>query len=190
MEKEKNSRSKTILEKILNNRAYPAIFLVIIVLVSVSLAMVIGNITRVKIIAGREAEIVNQLNVIFPDMQEYKIIDDYYVIYQDKEVAGYAFTATGKGYGGDINMLIGIDRDYHIQELAILSNTETPGLGTKITESYFTDQFKGLGSDDINLGKDGGKIDSITGATISSKAVTEAVKKEMELKIDKIKNNK
>jgi len=190
MEKEKNSSGKSVREKILNNRIYPLIFLVIVVLVSVSLMMVIGNITKAKIVAEREAEIINQLKGIFSDMQDYKTAEGYYEIYHNEEVIGFAFTATGKGYGGDISILIGIDSNYQIKGISILSNTETPGLGTRITEISFTDQFKGLGLEDISLSKDGGKIDAITGATISSRAVTNAVRDEIEKKIETIKKNK
>ncbi|MBM3709310.1 MAG: FMN-binding protein [Actinobacteria bacterium] len=83
-----------------------------------------------------------------------------------------------------------MDSNYQIKGISILSNTETPGLGTRITEISFTDQFKGLGLEDISLSKDGGKIDAITGATISSRAVTNAVRDEIEKKIETIKKNK
>jgi len=187
MEKEKNISSKSVREKILNNRIYPLIFLVIIVLVSVSLMIVIGNMTEAKIVAEREAEIISQLKGIFSDMQDYKKAEGYYEIYRNEEVIGFAFTTTGKGYGGEINILIGIDSNYQVMGISILSNTETPGLGTRITEISFTDQFKGLGLEDIRLTKDGGKIDAITGATISSRAVTDAVRDEIEKKIETIK---
>ncbi|MBM3707351.1 MAG: FMN-binding protein [Actinobacteria bacterium] len=190
MGKEKNSSGKSVREKILNNRIYPLIFLVLVVLVSVSLMMVIGNMTEAKIVAEREAEIISQLKGIFSDMQDYKTAEGYYEIYRNEDVIGFAFTATGKGYGGDISILIGIDSNYQIKGISILSNTETPGLGTRITEISFTDQFKGLGLEDIRLAKDGGKIDAITGATISSRAVTDAVRDEIEIKIETIKKNK
>mgnify|MGYP005842646621 CR=1 FL=1 len=190
MIKEKNNTKKITREKIMGNKIYPIIFLVIIVLISVSLMMVVANITKAKILSEKEAEILTQLKIIFPQMQDFKRFEKYYEIYKDNNTIGYAFTAVGKGYGGDINILIGIDASYNIQAVKIISNTETPGLGTKITESSFTDQFKGLSLNDVNLSKDGGKVDAITGATISSKAVTEAVKNQMDLIVNEIKKSK
>jgi Na+-translocating ferredoxin:NAD+ oxidoreductase subunit G len=189
MEKENNTDRKSAGSKILESKIYPLVFLVIIVLISVSLVMVIGNMTQAKIAGQRDAEILKQLNIIFPEMTDFKYLDQYYEIYAGNDIAGFAFTVTGKGYGGDINMLAGIDSNYNVKALTILSNTETPGLGTRIEENAFTDQFKGLGMQDINLTKDGGKIDAITGATISSKAVTDALRGQLEEITGIIKNS-
>jgi electron transport complex protein RnfG len=76
-------------------------------------------------------------------------------------------------------MLVGINSDYTIKDVAILSQTETPGLGSKITEKEFTGQFIGLSSADLALSRDGGSIDAITGATISSRAVTDTIREKM-----------
>jgi len=186
---ENNKNSKSAGRKILESKIYPLVFLVIIVLISVSLIMVIGNITQAKIAQQRDAEILKQLNIIFPEMTDFKYLDKYYEIYAGNDIAGFAFTLKGKGYGGDINMLAGIDSNYNVKAISILSNTETPGLGTKIAESSFTDQFKGLGQQDVGLTIDGGKIDAITGATISSKAVADALRGQMEEIIEVIKNS-
>jgi len=69
----------------------------------------------------------------------------------------------------------------------IVSNTETPGLGSRIEEDFFTNRFEGLSVSDVKLSKEGGKVDAITGATISSKAVTDAVQRGLEEKIEQIK---
>ena len=75
--------------------------------------------------------------------------------------------------------MVGLDSGFGIKGVSILSQTETPGLGSMITESLFTDQFKELSASDIALKTDGGKIDAVTGATISSRAVVNAVKEKM-----------
>ncbi len=184
--KDKNLKPKNIIQA----KFYPLIFLSIIVFVSVSLLLFISTVTKQKIASERDAQIIEQLKAIFPDMQDYKFNkNNYYEIYSNGNKIGYAFTAKGKGYGGDINIIVGIDKDFIIKSIDIISNTETPGLGTKITESSFKDQFKGLSLNDINLSKNGGKIDAITGATISSKAVVDAVRNELELKIELIKKD-
>ena len=176
-------------ERISRSRFYPLVFLTIIVLVSVSLVMVISNITKARILAEKDAAIISQLKAVFTETDDYESKNDYYIAYTDKQVIGFAFIATGKGYGGEISIFVGLNTDFTIKDIKILSNTETPGLGTKITEDAFTGQFKGLTSQDVSLAKDGGKVDAITGATISSKAVTDAVRKELEEKIEIIKSD-
>ena len=98
---------------------------------------------------------------------------------------GYVFSNEDKGYGGTIKVMTGITSDGQIQGIAILSHNETPGLGANITSDKFTEQFK------VNAPKNGfsiikgkenksSEISAITGATISSTAVTNAVNKSIE----------
>ncbi|GAH24330.1 unnamed protein product, partial [marine sediment metagenome] len=82
----------------------------------------------------------------------------------------------GKGYGGDIDILVGLEDEATIKGISIISSLETPGLGSRIAESPFTDKFTGLNIDDVALRRDGGQIDAITGSTISSRAVVDAVR--------------
>ncbi|GAH28060.1 unnamed protein product [marine sediment metagenome] len=165
--------------KILSNKAYPVVFLAVIVVASVVLLMVVNSITSPIVKNMQVEEIKNTLRSIFPEMSEYELEDEIYIIYQDGEKAGYAFIASGSGYSGDIDILVGMDNDFVIKDISVLSQIETPGLGSRITESSFTDQFKGLSASDIALKADGGKIDAVTGATISSRAVVNAVQKKM-----------
>jgi electron transport complex protein RnfG len=184
----KNMKNKTgFTDKILRNRYYPLVFLIIIVFVAVSLVMVLSNVTKDKILAEREAVIISRLKVIYPDIDDYNFRDEYYEIYTGGAITGFAFIAKGRGYGGEINILVGINTDYAIKKITIIANTETPGLGTKISENFFIDQFAGLSSHEISLAKDGGKIDAITGATISSRAVVDAVRNDLETMAEKIK---
>jgi electron transport complex protein RnfG len=174
--------------KILNNKIYPIVFLSIIVFVAVLLLMLVNSFTQTKILAEREAKVTTVLQGIYPEMQDFELKDDIYIILKGGDVIGYSFAAVGKGYGGDINTLVGLNKDYTVKEISILSNTETPGLGTKILEAFFTDQFRGLESGDVKLSKDGGKIDAISGATISSRAVTDSVRTAIEEKLEIIKS--
>jgi electron transport complex protein RnfG len=89
-------------------------------------------------------------------------------------------TSSKIGYGGDLGVMIGIDLDGTILEVYILSMLETPGLGTKVNEKPFKSQFcgKSLSKNTIILKKDNkekGDIDAVTGATISSRAITTAI---------------
>jgi electron transport complex protein RnfG len=174
--------------KILSNRAYPVVFLAVIVTVSVALLIALGSVTSSIVEERRSEEIKNTLGKIFPEMSEYELEGEVYIIYQDGEKSGYAFISSGSGYGGDIDILVGLDNNFSIKDISILKQTETPGLGARITESAFTDQFKGLSADEVALRPDNGRIDAITGATISSEAVVDAVREKMVEIIDSLKN--
>lgn len=95
------------------------------------------------------------------------------------EVIGYAmnFGAT-KGFGGAIDMSLGIDKTGTIQGLSILVNNETQGFGSKASEPAFLDQFPGVKGPEIKAvsGKSAeNEIDGITGATVTTKAVTAGI---------------
>lgn len=82
-----------------------------------------------------------------------------------------------KGYSGLIILMVGFDRDGVIQNVEVLEHKETPGLGSKMSTPKFKDQYlsQNPGSFDIRVKKDGGQIDAISGATISSRAFSEAI---------------
>ena len=92
------------------------------------------------------------------------------------KAVGYAFVGEANGYGGAVRVLVGVGEETNkIVGLKILSHAETPGLGSRIEEETFRSQFIGKSvQDPIALGKD---IDSISGATVSSRAVSEAVRR-------------
>ena len=71
-----------------------------------------------------------------------------------------------------------------IQGIVIVSHTETPGLGDKTEDDEFTDQFVGLKIEDAKLRKDGGEVDAVTGATISSSTVVNAVRTTAQEKVE------
>jgi len=86
--------------------------------------------------------------------------------------------ASNAGYGGEIRMMLGLDPEGMTTGLVILpGHKETPGLGAKITEPAFRRRFEGqpLATTTWQVRKDGGEIDEITAATISSRAVTDAI---------------
>ncbi len=152
------------------------VLLTIVVAVCVSVLTYVDSITREKISAQEDEAIKILLTEMFPEMSRYNFKDDIYTIYSDGDKVGYAFLAIGKGYGGDINILVGLEDEETVKGIKIVSQEETPGLGTRITEPSFTDQFVGVEINDIALSRDGGQIDAITSSTISSSAVVEAVR--------------
>ncbi len=171
-------------KKITDNNAYAIIFLTLVTLASVSLLSAIDSKARPQIIAQQQAKIRQLLGDIFPEMQEFTQEDGIYTITGGNDLIGYAFLGKGKGYGGDIKILVGIGNLFKIKDVVVISHTETPGLGDKIIkQESFAAQFVGMNASDVKLKKDGGKVDAITGATISSKAVTDGVRAMMEDKI-------
>lgn len=90
-----------------------------------------------------------------------------------ERVGTAARSVTPTGYGGDIALMVGFDADGVVEGVRILSHSETPGLGAKVVEADFLDQFVGLdpATGSVAVVADGGRIDSITAATISSRAV-------------------
>ncbi|HAJ95067.1 MAG TPA: hypothetical protein DCP02_02425 [Actinobacteria bacterium] len=168
-----------MLERLKSNGSYPIVFLTLIVLISVSLLLYINTFTSEIVEAQNQAKIKAALEQIFPELTGFEENEGISIIYEGDNIVGYTFETSRNGYSGAINILVGINKDYTIRNVAILSHTETPGLGSKITEEAFTGQFIGLDTGGIALSKDGGNIDAITGATISSRAVTEAIQEKM-----------
>lgn len=156
--------------------AFPIIILTVVVAICVTALTFTESITRDKIKAQEEQKIQHMLSAMFPDMSQYTFEDDIYTIYSDGAEVGYAFLAVGKGYGGDIDILVGLEDETTVKGITIISHTETPGLGSRIAESSFTDRFAGLNIADVALRQEGGQIDAITGSTISSRAVIDAVR--------------
>jgi electron transport complex protein RnfG len=145
-------------------------------------------VVRDKIEWQKEQKIQRMLYEIFPNMTEHTLEDDIYMIYSNEAEIGFAFLAVGKGYGGLIDILVGLDNETTIKGVTIVSHLESPGLGARITESSFRDQFAGLNIDDVVLKRDGGQIDAITGATISSGAVVDAIRATVMEKVKSLEN--
>lgn len=94
------------------------------------------------------------------------------------ELIGVAVkTKSSKGYSGDIWIMVGFNMKGDILNVVVIEHKETPGLGSKMTELKFLNQFlkRNPGQVNLKVKKDGGTVDAITGATISSRAFTNAV---------------
>ncbi len=115
---------------------------------------------------------------------------EYFVGKKGDQAIGYVIQSFGKGYSGYINTFIAVDNDFKVQKISILSHTETPGLGDEIELPYFKDQFNGKDLEHLKVLKTDTTeyIQAISGATISSRAVTEdAVKNGINFLIKTIK---
>ncbi len=84
---------------------------------------------------------------------------------------------TMSGFSGLIKIMVGLNPDGSIYSISVLEHKETPGLGTHMSDDWFIGQFKGKNpaSFNVNVTKDGGDVDAITAATISSRAFCHAV---------------
>ncbi|MDR0605349.1 MAG: RnfABCDGE type electron transport complex subunit G [Bacteroidales bacterium] len=103
-----------------------------------------------------------------------------YDAYKNGQWIGTAIeTFTDKGFAGRIKLMVGFLPNGNINKIEVLGHTETPGLGDKmeVGKSTFPEQFLGKNPADYNLSvtKDGGDVDAITAATISSRAYCDAV---------------
>lgn len=102
---------------------------------------------------------------------------DIFPAYKSDELWAVAFEVTGKGYGGDIGVIVGIDvAAEKLLGIGITAHKETPGLGARIREQGFRSGFEGLGlTGAVTVKAEGGEVDAISGATISSQGVCAAV---------------
>lgn len=143
------------------------------------------QVTKPKIAEQLRLEEKEAFESILPQADTFteKKIDgiEYFEASKDGELKGYCIRATGVGYGGFIRMVVGINKQGIIEGIEVLEHQETPGLGARINEvkpgekdEWFLRQFKGKSAATIAVRKN---IDAITGATISSRAVTDTIRK-------------
>lgn len=101
---------------------------------------------------------------------------------RDGKLVGVAVEAFAPGYSGDIGVMVGFDvEEDTLLGIGITTQTETPGLGTRIMKPSFTNQFVGHGMEDMGLKSGDGDIDGISGATYSSAGTVDAVSRAIEI---------
>ena len=124
------------------------------------------------------------LRLLMPDADEIEKLGDwkihekdakYFVAKKEDAVVGYIVQSYGKGHSGFINTFIAVDRDFRVLKVKILDQKETPGLGDEIGLDSFTDRLKGKDIEHLKVLKTNTTeyVQAITGATISSRAVTD-----------------
>lgn len=100
-------------------------------------------------------------------------------VMRDGKLAGVALEAFAPGYSGDIGVIVGFNlEDDTLLGIGITTQTETPGLGTRVMETSFTGQFTAHPTTNLDLGSD---IDGVSGATFSSVGTVNAVKNAVKL---------
>ncbi|MDO5547592.1 MAG: RnfABCDGE type electron transport complex subunit G [Eubacteriales bacterium] len=165
--------------------------------ITLVVALVLGGVNAVTvgpIAANNEKTTQDALAALIPDCEAeqldvpegttadgysatVEIASAYKMTDANGEVAGYCIEVTPTGFGGAVDTMVGILPDGTVAGIKILScSGETPGLGAKATEEEFYGQFAGQPADgSVKVAKDGGEIAAITGATITSRAVTNGV---------------
>lgn len=158
------------------------LFLIIVV---VAAAMGgINAITRDRIAAAQEEKVQQAISEVLPDVwglrpaefseEEHPLVKSVYT-----SLDGFAVEVEPAGFGGGIRMMVGIDNNGKVLGVSIIRHGETAGLGAVAAASTakgqdFRDSFVGLVYP-VSVSKDGGEVDTITGATITSRAVAEGV---------------
>ena len=158
-------------------------------------ALAVANkLTEDKIAAAKAAALQEAIKKVAPEFdndpsaEQYRAATadgDSLTIYPAKKggklVGAAVETNTKKGFGGEIRIMVGFDADQKIVNYSVLEHNETPGLGSQMEEWFRTDKGKQsvLGRDmkggALKVSKDGGEVDAITAATISSRAFLDAI---------------
>ncbi|MFA5361762.1 MAG: RnfABCDGE type electron transport complex subunit G [Candidatus Omnitrophota bacterium] len=172
--------------------------LAFICLIAAGLLAGMNMLTQDRIQAQAQSEEMNSLKEVLPGADIFEPVkeNDAVVYYTGgnarRETAGYVFRASGKGYASVIETVAGITPEGTITGIKVLNQNETPGLGARICEvkddktigdvlkgakqgseqkPWFQQQFSGKKAAELD------QVQAITGATISSRAVIESVKK-------------
>jgi electron transport complex protein RnfG len=146
--------------------------------------------------ANKERELKEAIFVVLPGAKDFRVLEKtvgqeklivYKGIDENGSPVGVAFKADGGGFQGNIGLMVGLETDYlKLKAVEVLEQLETPGLGDRIREASFKDQFKGLDVkprvEYIKYRKPEkpNQIQAITGATISSEAVVKNINRAVE----------
>ncbi len=155
-----------------------AFTLAAICFVASALLGAVYRVTSPNILSQQARQEQSGLKEVLPQAKSFEAVKDgesviYYKAFDThKKIVGFVFKAIKKGYSSEIVTLVGLDQTGLISRIKILSQNETPGLGTKIIDlAWFCEQFVGKKPDDLNK-----EVQVITGATITSRAVIDPIK--------------
>ena len=155
--------------------------LLLITSVVAALLAGINSITAPKIAELTEQKTQNAIEAVLPGGGESVEFNDdtglVSVVYKGEN--GYAVQVAPVGFDGAVTMMVGVDFDGNVLGISVISQSETAGLGavcatTTSAGETFRGQFVGM-SGEVTVSKDGGEVEAITGATITSRAVCKGV---------------
>lgn len=171
---------KKILQLILSLTAISAVCAAVLAVVNAVTKERIANIATLKANAAARAVLPANVKAIVPREDPADASLTAFIGYADDaktQIAGYAVPGlTAKGYGGNIRLMVGLNPDRTVISYQVLAAGETPGLGSNLTMPAFIARFKDQPAATVAVTKDGGKIEALTSATITSRAVCDAVK--------------
>lgn len=156
--------------------------LFVITFVAAALLGATNALTEDRIAAAALEKQNNAMRALLPEAESFDQFngkDDIYIgVNSNGETVGYCINASSPGYGGNVEMMVGMDSELKLSGIEILSNSETAGLGANCTKPEFKAQFAGLQAPiSVSKGNANGvnQINAITGATITSNAVASGV---------------
>ncbi|SES75190.1 electron transport complex protein RnfG [Natronincola peptidivorans] len=180
--------------------------LILLIITSVAgLILGITNDITQEIIQERALEETREaLVTLLPEAEEFDIIEEaelldrrfiqeIYSGSKNGEIVGYTIKVNPQGYDGRIEMLVGISSEGTITGVKIGDHTETPGLGSKIADASYIDQFVDRGTEEEFISTLGGEtgeqyIEAISGATVSSDAVVDGVNSARSLFVEELQD--
>lgn len=168
--------------------AYLAKMVVVLTVICMSIALllsVVNHMTKDVIAANEENAKSEAVLAVFPegtDVQTFQTADgeEIYIVLKDGKILGLCVNAVAAGYVGDVSMMVGINTAHEVCGIKIVSMSETPGVGTKISGESFLERFFGM-SEPAEIG---GNVDGISGATYSSRAVADGVNAALAIMVD------
>ena len=149
----------------------------LICLVASGLLAGVNSLTKARILAQAKTEEESAFLKVLPNAINFEPVKSgndilyYQALDKDAKLIGVAFKVSAKGYSSTIETLVGMTKEGIITAIEILSQNETPGLGSRVAEPSFTGQFANKDMQSLD------QVAAITGATISSTAVIDSVKK-------------
>jgi len=188
--------SSTWVEKHINSNVYQSVSLAIAVGISAALLLGLNTITepaiaeRVKEDKLAAIDLVmpaeNYANALLDTEHDFDVDGRHYTVYnaldENGVASGYVVQVSANGYSGEIKLVVGVDARLSITGVRVLSHSETPGLGDKIEveKNPWVLSFNGKDLSNTTtkqwaVKKDGGQFDQFTGATITPRAVVNAV---------------
>ncbi len=137
---------------------------------------------QLKFVKGPAIKAILEGSSNDPIVDRFKIKDgkierSFFVGIFDGKASAVAFESFGKGFGGDIGLMVGVNiKDDNIIGAGVTTHNETPGVGSRAkSDPGFAAQFKGLSiKDTFKVKTDGGQVDAVSGATVTSRGVTVA----------------
>lgn len=167
----------------MSNIIKPAAVLLIICLIAAALLGYVNVITAAPIAEQEAMAAKESMTAVLPDAVSFGESEEVGVgnittitpaLNADGEEIGYAVAITTKGFSAGLSLMYGIDTEGTITGLSVVNcSNETPGLGANAANESFYGQFTGK-SGEVAVTKDGGDIEALTGATITSRAVANA----------------